>query len=42
MPGARAKLKWPNDILLGGSKIAGLLAETVTRGEFVGLVSASA
>ena len=32
-------LKWPNDIQLGGRKIAGVLAETVTKGSnFVGLV----
>ncbi len=36
--GVSATLKWPNDVLLGGSKIAGLLAETLTQGEFVGLV----
>lgn len=36
--GAGATLKWPNDVLLGGYKIAGLLAETVTQGEFIGLV----
>ncbi len=36
--GDAATLKWPNDVLLGGRKIAGLLAETVTQGEFVGLV----
>ena len=38
--GAAATLKWPNDVLVGGSKIAGLLAETVVRGagEFMGMV----
>ena len=38
--GVRATLKWPNDVLVGGKKIAGLLAETVVRGagEFAGLV----
>lgn len=36
--GARATLKWPNDVLVGGNKIAGLLAETVTRNGFAGLV----
>ncbi|MEY3898843.1 MAG: hypothetical protein RLZZ214_4365 [Verrucomicrobiota bacterium] len=37
---ATATIKWPNDVLLGGQKIAGLLAETVVRGagEFMGLV----
>ncbi len=36
--GDGATLKWPNDVLLGNRKIAGLLAETVTQGKFVGLV----
>jgi BirA family transcriptional regulator, biotin operon repressor / biotin---[acetyl-CoA-carboxylase] ligase len=37
--GVTATLKWPNDILVGGRKIAGILAETVQRGgEFQGLV----
>lgn len=37
--GAPATLKWPNDVLVGGRKIAGLLAETVVQGaEFVGMV----
>jgi BirA family transcriptional regulator, biotin operon repressor / biotin---[acetyl-CoA-carboxylase] ligase len=37
--GVSASLKWPNDILVGGRKIAGLLAETVVEGaEFLGLV----
>jgi BirA family biotin operon repressor/biotin-[acetyl-CoA-carboxylase] ligase len=38
--GARATIKWPNDVLVGGRKIAGLLAETVVQGagEFVGFV----
>jgi BirA family biotin operon repressor/biotin-[acetyl-CoA-carboxylase] ligase len=38
--GIRATLKWPNDVLVDGHKIAGLLAETVTLGadDFVGLV----
>jgi BirA family biotin operon repressor/biotin-[acetyl-CoA-carboxylase] ligase len=36
--GVAATLKWPNDVLLGGRKIAGLLAETVVRGtEFAGM-----
>lgn len=36
--GAPATLKWPNDVLVGGNKIAGLLAETVTQQRFAGLV----
>lgn len=38
--GLGATLKWPNDVLVGGEKIAGLLAETVVcgAGEFVGMV----
>jgi BirA family transcriptional regulator, biotin operon repressor / biotin---[acetyl-CoA-carboxylase] ligase len=37
--GAPATLKWPNDIQVGGRKIAGILAETVVRGsEFLGMV----
>lgn len=37
---ATATLKWPNDVLVRGHKIAGLLAETVARGtgEFLGMV----
>lgn len=30
--GAPATIKWPNDVLVGGRKIAGLLAETVVQG----------
>lgn len=30
--GVKASLKWPNDVLVGGRKIAGLLAETVIQG----------
>ena len=38
--GVSATLKWPNDVLVGGRKIAGLLAESVMQGadEFVGMV----
>ena len=30
--GLRTGLKWPNDVTLGGKKLAGLLVESVTRG----------
>jgi BirA family biotin operon repressor/biotin-[acetyl-CoA-carboxylase] ligase len=38
--GVCATIKWPNDVLVGGRKIAGLLAETVFQGagELVGMV----
>lgn len=37
--GVPSTLKWPNDIQVGGRKIAGILAETVVAGrEFLGLV----
>jgi BirA family biotin operon repressor/biotin-[acetyl-CoA-carboxylase] ligase len=31
--GARASIKWPNDVLVDGKKLAGILTESVTRGE---------
>jgi len=34
--GAPATVKWPNDVLVGGRKIAGLLAETVVQGASFG------
>lgn len=34
--GAEAALKWPNDLLVGGVKCAGLLAEATTDGVVVG------
>lgn len=37
---ATATIKWPNDVLVGGQKIAGLLAESVSlgNGELLGIV----
>lgn len=34
----RAELKWPNDVLLGGRKVAGVLVETRSAAQEVGLV----
>jgi BirA family biotin operon repressor/biotin-[acetyl-CoA-carboxylase] ligase len=31
--GAPLRLKWPNDILLGGKKLAGVIVETSLRGD---------
>jgi BirA family biotin operon repressor/biotin-[acetyl-CoA-carboxylase] ligase len=31
--GVEAKLKWPNDVLVGGKKLAGILTETSSRGD---------
>jgi len=37
--GVKAQIKWPNDVLIEGKKIAGILAETSIRGQiFKGLV----
>lgn len=37
--GLEAGLKWPNDVLLGGRKVAGVLCEGVIRdGRFLGIV----
>ncbi len=36
--GVRAELKWPNDVLVSGRKVAGILAEAVTEGEQVSVV----
>jgi BirA family transcriptional regulator, biotin operon repressor / biotin---[acetyl-CoA-carboxylase] ligase len=33
---AKPEVKWPNDVLLGGKKVAGILAETTWRGENLG------
>jgi BirA family biotin operon repressor/biotin-[acetyl-CoA-carboxylase] ligase len=37
--GIRALLKWPNDLLVGGRKVAGLLTESVTRGPELAVVA---
>jgi BirA family biotin operon repressor/biotin-[acetyl-CoA-carboxylase] ligase len=36
--GFQAELKWPNDVLIQGKKIAGVLTETVTQGEEIGVI----
>lgn len=36
--GVASKIKWPNDILVNGSKIAGILTECVTVGEKIGII----
>ena len=33
--GVEAEMKWPNDVMVGGKKIAGILAEAVTQGHRV-------
>jgi BirA family biotin operon repressor/biotin-[acetyl-CoA-carboxylase] ligase len=33
--GVAASIKWPNDVLASGKKLAGILTESVTRGERV-------
>ncbi len=37
-PGMRAKLKWPNDVLVNGAKIAGILPETELSGSGIAWV----
>jgi BirA family biotin operon repressor/biotin-[acetyl-CoA-carboxylase] ligase len=37
-PGAAPAMKWPNDILVGGRKIAGVLVEAITMGSTVDAV----
>jgi BirA family biotin operon repressor/biotin-[acetyl-CoA-carboxylase] ligase len=32
LPGGRARLKWPNDVLVAGAKIAGILVELIEDG----------
>ena len=36
--GFEAELKWPNDILIQGRKIAGVLTETVTQDQEIGVI----
>jgi len=36
--GFDAKIKWPNDILIGEKKIAGVLTETVSQDELIGVI----
>jgi BirA family biotin operon repressor/biotin-[acetyl-CoA-carboxylase] ligase len=34
-PGADVRIKWPNDVLVGGRKLAGILVEAITMGSRV-------
>jgi BirA family transcriptional regulator, biotin operon repressor / biotin---[acetyl-CoA-carboxylase] ligase len=38
LSGLRAGLKWPNDLIVGGDKLAGLLAEIVSSGDGLAVV----
>ena len=40
VPGAQVKLKWPNDLLLEGKKLGGILVESLLRGSAVEFVVA--
>lgn len=35
--GVKADLKWPNDVLVGGKKICGILSEAVSGGVIIGI-----
>lgn len=37
--GVEARVKWPNDILVGDKKLSGMLSEMETRGEMVSFIS---
>jgi BirA family biotin operon repressor/biotin-[acetyl-CoA-carboxylase] ligase len=37
LPRASVQLKWPNDLLVGGRKLAGLLCERVHKADLIGL-----
>ena len=36
--GATARLKWPNDIMIGGAKVGGILAEAQSEGEHLAYI----
>ncbi len=38
LSGLRVALKWPNDLVVGGDKLAGLLAEIVSSGEALAVI----
>jgi BirA family biotin operon repressor/biotin-[acetyl-CoA-carboxylase] ligase len=37
LPGAPVQLKWPNDLLIEGQKLAGLLCERVQKADLIGI-----